>query len=117
REFFDGEYFRDPQPSTFVEATKAWPNFSLDTYVQPRVNDFLDTVERLPDVQVTGYRQQLGGTPVYYESQSSVGYYRRLFPETNGVATGLDYSAARADTFHQLLLPETFFGWLNVTPN
>ncbi|MEO7678140.1 MAG: LPS assembly protein LptD, partial [Verrucomicrobiota bacterium] len=23
---------------------------------------------------------------------------------------------ARADTFHQILLPQTFFGWLNVTP-
>ena len=117
REFFEDEYFRNPQPSTFVEANKAWPNFSLDTYVQPRVNDFLDTVERLPDVKLTGFRQQVGATPVYYESESSVGYYRRLFPETNGVATGLDYSAARLDTFHQLLLPETFFGWLNVTPN
>ena len=117
REFFESEYFQNPQPSTFVEATKAWPNFSLDTYVQPRVNDYLDTVERLPDVRLTGFRQPLGATPVYYESESSVGYYRRLFPETNSVATGLNYSAARADTFHQLLLPETFFGWLNVTPN
>jgi lipopolysaccharide assembly outer membrane protein LptD (OstA) len=116
REFFEGEYFQNAQPNTYVEANKFWPNFSVDTYVQPRVNDFLDTVERLPDVRLTGYRQQLGGTPVYYESESSVGYYRRLFPETNSVSTGLNYSATRADTYHQLLLPETFFGWLNVTP-
>ena len=27
-----------------------------------------------------------------------------------------NYSAARADTYHQLLLPWTFFNWLNVTP-
>ena len=27
-----------------------------------------------------------------------------------------DFSATRADTFHQITLPETFFGWLNVTP-
>ena len=26
------------------------------------------------------------------------------------------YSAARADTYHQLTLPWTFFNWLNVTP-
>jgi LPS-assembly protein len=116
REFFEGEYVQNPQPSTFVEANKSWPNFSLDTYVQPRVNDFLDTVERLPDVRLTGFRQQLGATPVYYESETSIGYYRRLFPETNNVSTGLNYSATRADTYHQLLLPETFFGWLNFTP-
>ena len=27
-----------------------------------------------------------------------------------------DYSAARADTYHQITLPWTFFNWLNVTP-
>ena len=27
-----------------------------------------------------------------------------------------NYSATRADTVHQFTLPETFFGWLNVTP-
>ena len=67
-------------------------------------------------MRLTGFRQEVGATPVYYESESSVGYYRRLFPETNSVSTGLNYSAMRADTYHQLLLPETFFGWLNVTP-
>ena len=83
REFFEGEYRQNPQPSTYVEVNKYWQNFSLDTYVQPRVNNFLETVERLPDVRLTGYRQQLGASPVYYESESSVGYYRRLFAETN----------------------------------
>ena len=116
REFFESEYRQDNQPSTFVEATKYWQNFSLDTYIQPRVNNFLETVERLPDVRLTGYRQQVGALPVYYESESSVGYYRQLFAETNSVAMAPEFSAARADTFHQLLLPETFFGWLNVTP-
>lgn len=116
RDFFEPTYARNPQPSTFVEVDKFWDNFSLDTYAQPRVNDFLETVERLPDVRLTGYRQQLGDTPVFYESESSAGYYRRLFPETNGPPIGLDYEAGRADTFHQLLLPATFFGWLNLTP-
>ena len=116
REFFEGEYRQDNQPSTYVDVNKFWSNYSLDTYVQPRVNDFLETVERLPDVRLTGYRQQLGSSPVFYESESSVGYYRRLFPETNSFASSLDFEAARADTYHQLLLPETFFGWLNVTP-
>ncbi len=61
-------------------------------------------------------------TPVFYESESSAGYYRKSFAETNNSlffstnGPGSDYDAARADTFQQLLLPETFFGWLNVTP-
>ncbi|HSU54279.1 MAG TPA: hypothetical protein VLT36_09490 [Candidatus Dormibacteraeota bacterium] len=115
-DFFEAEYRHNPQPSTFVEANKYWQNFSLDAYVQPRVNNFYDTVERLPDVRLTGWRQQIGTTPLYYESETSAGYYRRLFAETNGPALQQPYEAARADTFHQLLLPLTFFGWLNLTP-
>lgn len=120
RDFFETQYFLDPQPKTFVEANKFWDNFSLDAYAQPRVDNFLDTVERLPDIRLTGFRQQLGATPLYYESQSSAGYYEEAFANnlgTNGPATGsMNYSAARADTYHQVLLPETLFGWLNLTP-
>jgi lipopolysaccharide assembly outer membrane protein LptD (OstA) len=117
RDFFEGEYRQDPQPNTFIEADKLWRNFSLDVLTEPRVNDFLETVERLPDVRLSGFQQQIGATPVYYESESSVGYYRRLFAETNSsVPLPPNYEAARADTYHQLTLPETFFGWLNFTP-
>lgn len=117
RDFFEGEYRQDPQPNTFIEADKLWRNFSIDVLTQPRVNDFLETVERLPDVRLTGFQQQVANLPVYYESQSSVGYYRRLFAETNGfLTTSNNFEAARADTYHQLTLPETFFGWLNFIP-
>ena len=54
REFFEGEYFENPQPNTFFEASKFWQNFSADTYVEPRLNNFLDTIERLPEVRLTG---------------------------------------------------------------
>ena len=115
REFFEREYRQNQQPSTYLEVRKFWENFSLDVYTQPRVNDFFETVERLPDVRLTGFRQRLGDSPLFYESESSAGYYRRLFADTNGPAP-LDFEAARADTFHQLVLPHTFFGWLNVMP-
>jgi lipopolysaccharide assembly outer membrane protein LptD (OstA) len=116
REFFEGEYRQDPQPSTYFEVNRFWQNFSLDTYVQPQVNNFLETQERLPDVQLNGQRQQLWESPVYYESQSSAGYYRHDYGQTNGLSDGLNYEAARVDTYQQLLLPQTYFDWLNVTP-
>jgi lipopolysaccharide assembly outer membrane protein LptD (OstA) len=115
RDFFEGQYNKDIQPGTFVDVNQFWRNWSLDAIAQPRVNSFWDTVERLPEVRLTGFRQQLGNTPFYYESQSGIGYFRRLFSDTNTVG-GRDYSAARADTFHQVTMPENFFGWLNVTP-
>jgi len=121
-DFFEGDYRNNPQPNTFIEVNQYWDNWSLDAETTPQVNDFFDQVERLPDVKLTGFRQQIFDTPLYYESESSAGYYRRFFAATNNnlfSATNSPpaYSAARADTFHQLLLPWMFFNWLNVTPN
>jgi lipopolysaccharide assembly outer membrane protein LptD (OstA) len=120
-DFFQGEYTANPQPITFVEANKYSDNWSLDALTTPRINDFFDQVERLPDVKLTGQRQQIGETPVFYESESSAGYYRTELAETNSLFAGtngpnFDVAAARADTYQQLLLPQNYFGWLNVTP-
>jgi hypothetical protein len=120
-DFFEGNYTENPQPNTFIEANKYWENWSLDALATPRVNDFFSQVERLPDVQLTGYRQEILDTPVYYDSQNSIGWYRDwganatngLYPGTNGIYVA---SATRADTYHQITLPWTFFNWLNVTP-
>lgn len=115
-DFFGSAYRDNPQPNTFVELNKYWDNWSLDAESTPRLNDFFNQVERLPDVRLTGFRQEIFDTPLYYESESSMGYFRRFFADTNGPVPAA-YSAARADTFHQILLPWMFFGWLNVTPH
>ena len=119
RDFFESEYQDNVQPKSFVEANQDWSNWNLNALTLFRVNDFQETVERLPDVKLTGLRQQIGPSPLYYESESSVGYFRHLFPnETNFFSPGLTnaFGATRADTYHQITLPWTFFGWLNVIP-
>jgi lipopolysaccharide assembly outer membrane protein LptD (OstA) len=112
RDFFESEYKENTQPSSFLEADQVWSNWSLDVYAQPRINNFYEMVERLPDVKLTGERQQLGVSPFFYESESSVGYFRHTY--ANDLTNA--FAAYRADSYHQLLLPRTFFGWLNVTP-
>ncbi len=112
RDFFESEYRRNPQPSTYFEVNQFWRNFSLNALAQPQVNDFFDTVERLPDVKLTGVRQQIGSTPLFYDSESSFGYFRHQYAN-NGIP---EFAAWRGDTFHQITLPRTFFGWLNFTP-
>lgn len=119
-DFFETAYRENPQPYSFVEVNPYWENWSLDAETTPRINTFFDQVSRLPDVRLTGYRQEIGNTPLYYDSQSSVGYYRNYLAETNtgnNFQDQLQYSASRADTFHQISLPWTFFNWLNVAPN
>jgi lipopolysaccharide assembly outer membrane protein LptD (OstA) len=111
-DFFEGEYRTNAQPKTVFEVNKLWSNFSLDVEAQPQVNPFFPTVERLPDIKLSGLRQQLGISPFYYESESSFAYLRNK----PGSLVGTNYAAMRADTYHQLVLPHTFFGFLNVTP-
>jgi LPS-assembly protein len=115
-DFFENDYLQNPQPNTFFEQNKYWDNWNLDALTTPQLNNFFDQVERLPDVRLTGYSQQVLNTPVYYDSQSSIGYYKKYFADTNG-PTPPAYSAGRMDTFHQLLVPWVFFNWLNITPN
>ena len=115
RDFFENEYRADVEPASFAEANQLWRNFTLDAMAQPRLVNFFETVERLPDIKLTGLRQQVGDTPIFYQSETSVGYFTEAFSDTN-VPASTNYSATRADTVHQFTLPETYFGWLNVTP-
>ncbi|MCX6904350.1 MAG: LPS assembly protein LptD, partial [Verrucomicrobia bacterium] len=117
RDFYEGEFRQNVQPSTFIEANQDWANWNLNLLVQPRINNYQETVERLPDLKLTGLRQEIGQSPFYYESESSVGYYRHLWPipEPN-IIYPQPFEAARADTYHQILVPLNFLGWLNVAP-
>ncbi|HEX4121041.1 MAG TPA: LPS assembly protein LptD [Verrucomicrobiae bacterium] len=116
RDFWESQYEANVEPASFAEVSQVSPNWVLNSMAQPQVVDFFETVERLPDVKLTGLRQEVGVTPVYYESDNSLGYFRRAFSDTNPPALGTNYSAMRADTFQQFTLPKTFWGWLNVTP-
>lgn len=112
RDFFEAEHRRNTQPGSFLEVNQAWSNFNLNALAQPQINDFYETIERLPDIRFDALRQQLGESPVFYESQTSIGYFQRKYADN----LAPDYGAMRADSYHQLVLPRTFFGWLNVAP-
>jgi lipopolysaccharide assembly outer membrane protein LptD (OstA) len=120
RDFFETEYRKDPQPKSFLEVNQAWSNWSLDLMAQPQVNDFYQTVERLPDLKLSGIRQEIGETPLYYESDSSLGYFRfqpgDQTPLQPALTNTTSYAAMRFDSFHQILWPQTYFGWLNFVP-
>jgi lipopolysaccharide assembly outer membrane protein LptD (OstA) len=111
RDFFEGQYRTNAQPRTVFEVAQHWSNFSLSAVAQPQVNEFFQTVERLPDIKLSALRQQLGVSPLFYEGESSFAYLRNR----PNVLTN-EYAAMRADTYHQIILPKTFFGFLNVTP-
>jgi hypothetical protein len=112
RDYFEADFRRDLQPRTFFEANQAWDNWTFDVLAQPQLNSFFQTIERLPDIKLTGLRQQIGNTPFYYDSESSLAYLRFR----SGLLGGTNYAGLRGDTYHQVVLPKTYFGWLNVMP-
>ena len=113
-DFFESEHRRNTQPRSFLEIEQLGRNFSLSLLAQPRVNDFYERIERLPEIKLSTFRQQIGRLPLYYESESSAGYLGHRF--ANNATKDKDFHAARLDTWHQIVLPITFFNWLNVVP-
>ncbi len=112
RDFFENEYRMNIQPSTHLEISQLWQDWSLNIFAQPQVNDFFQQVERLPEVKLSGMRQKIGETPLYYESESTAGYLRQQFANN----AFPEFAAWRGDSWHQVIYPNTFFGWLNFTP-
>lgn len=112
RDFYEREHRRDTQPQSYADLNQLWSNFSLDVLAQGQLYDFYETVERMPDIKLTGTRQQLGISPFFYESESSAAYLRKRYAYDQQPT----YAALRADTYHQIILPQTLFGWLTMTP-
>jgi hypothetical protein len=112
RDFFETEYRENIQPGSYLELHKGWRNFSFNSLAQPQINGFQETVERLPDLKFSAHRQQLGDIPLYYESETDAGWFRRRFADD----VQPSYSAFRGDSYHQLVSPHMLFGWLNFMP-
>ncbi|MDB4778520.1 LPS assembly protein LptD [Verrucomicrobia bacterium] len=112
RDFFETFHRQNTQPKSYIELNQQWRNFALSALAQPRMNDFFNRVERIPEIKFTGLRQQIGVTPLFYESETSAGYFSREYMYDNLP----DFDAARFDSFHQMLYPKNYFGWLNLTP-
>jgi len=78
-------------------------NFTATLIGRQNLNeDFADATERLPELALDMKRQPFFGSRLFYQGESSVGYYKRNFA---AFSTFEDYDTFRADTFHQLVLP------------
>src|SRR4029077_19766788 len=109
QDFYQSEFRVNPVPDDVVALTKTDPFFTLTAIARFQANNFFDQTERLPEVVMDIKRHALFGGPIFYEGETSVGKLIRTFDSGSGFE---NYSSVRADTFHQLLYPNTYFGWL-----
>src|SRR5881394_2936847 len=113
QDFFLQEFRIDPVPDNVVAVTKKDPFYTLTATARFQANNFFDTTERLPDIALDIKRHALFGGPIFYEGETSFADLRLQFAKDSGFE---NYGTTRLDTFHQLLYPNTYFGWLSIVP-
>jgi LPS-assembly protein len=112
-DFYQGEFRINPEPDNVIALTKTDPFFTLTGIARFQANEFFDQTERLPEVVLDIKRHALFGGPIFYEGESGFADLRREFADGSGFE---NYGTTRFDTFHQLLYPNTYFGWLSIVP-
>jgi LPS-assembly protein len=112
-DFYQSEFRINPVPDNVLSIAKTNPFYTLTVIDRFQANEFFETTERLPEVVVDVKRHALFGSPIFYEGETGLAELRREFPNNSDFE---NYSSFRADTFHQLLYPNTYFGWLSVVP-
>jgi LPS-assembly protein len=119
-DFFRKEFNHNREPGSVADITKRGPDYTLSFQTAPQFNEFFAGVERLPETKLAVDRTRLGNTPFFYEGESSVGQYHNVPGNTNVLGSTADTNfvgnAVRADTFHQIVMPEMLGGWLSVIP-
>ena len=113
QDFYQSEFRVDPQPDNVIALAKTDPFYTLTAIARFQANDFFEQTERLPEITLDIKRHALFGGPIFYEGETGFADLRREFPNGSGFES---YGANRFDTFHQLVLPNTYFGWLSIVP-
>ncbi|MDD2710194.1 MAG: LPS assembly protein LptD [Verrucomicrobiae bacterium] len=114
QDYAEKEFQKEPQPDQYLELTKWSPNTTMSLLTRPRFNNFDTVVERLPEFRYDLKRQPIFNTPLFYEGENSVSYLNKAY--ANDITGMENYNTTRVDSFHQVLYPKQYFGWLNFTP-
>jgi hypothetical protein len=114
QDFAPGEFRQNPNPDNAISVTKWSENYTFTLTGRAQLNTDMDGTEKLPEGALDIKRQPIfGKSGIFYDSDTSAGYYRRNFADGSIFP---DYDAFRADTFHQFSYPGTYFGWLSLVP-
>jgi len=113
QDFYQSEFRINPVPDNVIALTKSDPFYTLTAIARFQANEFFEQTERLPEIVLDVKRHALFGGPVFYEGETGLADLHRNFASGSDF---VDYSTIRADTFHQLTYPNTYFGWLSIVP-
>jgi lipopolysaccharide assembly outer membrane protein LptD (OstA) len=117
-DFYEDEYKHLYQPDSYATYAHIGEGWSGGIGIYHRINEFYDSINRMPDAWVDVLNTQIGDTPFYYESQTAGGVLQREFADydnsTNDVPES--YDSLRIDSRHAIYMPEKVFGFLSLVP-
>lgn len=113
QDFEEAEFRHNPNPDNMIALTKWDENYSAILLARKQLNEDFDGTEKLPELALDIKRQPLFNSPIFYDSDTSLGQYRRNFAQDSLFP---DFESFRTDSYHQLSRPGTYFGWLSVNP-
>jgi hypothetical protein len=128
QDFAPNELRLDPNPDTVLNITKWHEDFTLSLQYRRQFNQAFEGSGKLPELALDVKRQPLPLPGLFYEGESSIARLSRKFPRdgnffrdpfflTHPPTYQYDQtSTTRVDSFHQILFPKTFGGWLSVVP-
>ncbi len=112
-DFFKREHRQERQPDNYATYIHRGDQYSVSLLARSRLNDFYDSVNRLPEATLDVYQQQIGESAFYYESKTAAAYLERTFADGSSSA---DYDSGRFDTLHTIYRPDKHFGFLTLVP-
>ncbi len=125
-DFYRDEFSHQAQPQSTIEIEKYDPGYAMSFWARPPVNNLYTMTEQIPAFAIDVKRQQLFGSPVYYDGALTIEHLQRHFSniDSNSFVNPLvpvsivpnDYNVTRFDWLHQISYPQMYFGWLSVIP-
>lgn len=112
-DFFDDDYQKNVQPENRITLSHRGDGYTTGLGLNTRLNDFYGNVNRLPEVFFNFNRQEIPGTPLFYQGQNTLSYLERVRPEGSEKE---DYDAFRFDSANMVYWPTRHFGFLSLIP-
>jgi len=112
-DFFEDDYRESVEPDNYASYTHRGDRYTANVIARSRLNDFYESVNRLPEASLDIMRARIGQSPFYYESETAAASLEHVFPEQSGED---EYDSFRFDTAHTLYHQSKQFGFLNLVP-
>ncbi len=100
KDLFKKEYNAEADPETYFNVTHTGRNYGIFLNIEKRVNNFVDTIEKLPEVRFNWFNREIGRTGIYYKQEDDVTVFNRKRAHSD-----IDDDVVRFDSFHEISRP------------